>query len=167
MFERTLRLLAQTRDVFHFRIVHLDSANPSEVSYKVLSLWCIIRLGLALGSKLFAKTMKTTARFIVVFMLIALVVALGKNIVGQASKFKEIYQAETEIRQFTKENQELQNKLKKEQNSFFLEKQSRDKLGYQKQGETLYVVDTKESRERETKEEPKENWQEWLGLILK
>ncbi len=167
MFEHNLRLLAQTRDVFHFRIAHLDSASPSEVSYKVLSLWCIIRLGLVLGSKLFANTMKTTARFIVVFILIALVMALGKNIAGQASKFKEIYQAETEVRQLAKESQELQNKLKKEQNAFFLEKQSRDKLGYQKQGEILYVVDTKESQERETKEESKENWQEWLGLILK
>ena len=37
--------------------------------------------------------MKTTARIIIILVLVALAAALGRNIYSQASKFKEIYQA--------------------------------------------------------------------------
>jgi cell division protein FtsB len=110
--------------------------------------------------------MKTTARIIIILVLIALAVALGKNIYSQASKFKEIYQAESKVRKLSKENQELESKLEGEKDTFFLEKQARDKLGYQRWGETLYVIDTKERRAQETREESRENWQKWVDLIL-
>lgn len=110
--------------------------------------------------------MKTTARIIIILVLVALAAALGRNIYSQASKFKEIYQAESKVRTLSKENQELEDKLKREKDTFFLEKQARDKLGYQRWGEVLYVVDAKERRAQETKEESRENWQKWVDLIL-
>lgn len=110
--------------------------------------------------------MKTTARIIIILVLVALAAALGRNIYSQASKFKEIYQTESKVRILSKENQELENKLKREKDTFFLEKQARDKLGYQRWGEVLYVVDAKEKQAKDTEDKSRENWQKWVGLIL-
>jgi cell division protein FtsB len=111
--------------------------------------------------------MKTTARLIIILVLLTSAVGLGKNIHSQASKFKEIYQVESEVKDLTSESKELNKKLGEEKDSFFLEKQARDKLGYQRKGEILYVVPTKENKTKENKEESRENWQRWADLILR
>ena len=93
--------------------------------------------------------------------------ALSKSIYSQASKFKEIYQAESEMQKLVKEQEDLKSALEKQKSTFFLEKQARDKLGYQKPGEVLYVVLDQEDARLEQEKIAKENWQAWVYFLFR
>ena len=111
--------------------------------------------------------MRTTIRVAVVVVLIALVIVLGKNIANQASKFKDIYQAESEARELAQENENLKSDLGKEKSSFSLEKEARDKLSYQKKGEVLYVTSDQGDPKKTGEKKTRQNWEEWVELILR
>ncbi|HEX7456331.1 MAG TPA: septum formation initiator family protein [Candidatus Nanoarchaeia archaeon] len=111
--------------------------------------------------------MRTAIRLVVVLILLASVIMLGKNIANQASKFKEIYQAEGEARKLADENENLRTDLDKEKSSFSLEGEARDKLGYQKKGEVLYVIPNQGNLTQKNDREARQNWEEWLDLILR
>src|SRR4030042_6454785 len=110
--------------------------------------------------------MKAILRSVVILVLIISVIAVGKNIYNQLSKFKEIYQAESKVQKLTKEQALLQSRLKEGNEQSFIEEQARDKLGYQQPGETLYVVDLRNSQSENGKGKIKENWQGWVDLLL-
>ena len=110
--------------------------------------------------------MKNIFRSGVILVLIISVIAVGKNIYNQLSKFKEIHQAESKVQKLTKEQALLQARLKEGNEQSFLEEQARDKLGYQQPGETLYVIDLKNGQSENGKEKVKENLQEWIDLLL-
>lgn len=111
--------------------------------------------------------MKKTAQILIIVLLIAASVTLGKNIHSQSSRFKEIYEAEREVGNLMGINKVLERKLEKVKSNFNLEKEARDKLGYQKPGEVLFVVPESEVSEEKAKEKAKKNWEQWLEIVMR
>lgn len=111
--------------------------------------------------------MKKTAQILIIVLLIAASVTLGKNIHSQSSRFKEIYEAEREVGNLTGINKDLEGELEKVKSSFNLEKEARDKLGYQKPGEVLFVVPESEVSEEKAEEKTKKNWEQWFELVMR
>jgi cell division protein FtsB len=105
-------------------------------------------------------------RILIVIVLLVVIATIGKSVYNQTLKFKEITQAESKVSLLEKENHKLESVLEKGKTNFFLEKQARDKLGFQKPGDVLYVVPKKEkSLEKENVSET-ENWRQWLNLFF-
>ena len=112
--------------------------------------------------------MKKTAQLLIVILLVAASITLAKNIHSQFSRFKEIYKAEREVRQLTQKKNILRKELDEVKSPFNLEKEARNKLGYQKPGEVLFVLPEQEILEEKAKEEAKKkNWEEWRDLVLR
>ena len=112
--------------------------------------------------------MKRTAQIVIIFLLIVASVTLGKNIHGQFSRFKEIYGAEKDARELSQKKHTLEKELERVRSSFNLEKEARDKLGYQKPGEVLFVVPEQEILEEQTGQTVKKrNWEGWRDLVFK
>ena len=112
--------------------------------------------------------MKKTAQVLVIILLVVASITLTKNIHSQFSRFKEIYEAEREVGQLTQKKNVLRKELDEVKSSFNLEKEARNKLGYQKPGEVLFVVPEQEILEEKAKEEAKnKNWEEWRDLVLR
>ena len=112
--------------------------------------------------------MKTFFRTVVTISLLAIVVGVSRSVYNQTSKFQEIYNAEGKAAQLQKENEELKLSLEEGKSNFSLEKQARDKLGFQKPGDVLYVI-TDKDKDLEQDEESKKlaNWQAWLNLLFR
>ncbi|MDP2720976.1 MAG: septum formation initiator family protein [bacterium] len=111
--------------------------------------------------------MKKTAQLAILLVLISTLFALGKSIHGQLSRFNEIYRAESEESRLSRENSNLKTKLEKEKNSLFLETQARNKLGFMKPGDVLYVTSDQQKAEEEEQKKNKKNWQEWTDLLIR
>lgn len=112
--------------------------------------------------------MKTFFRAIVIISLLAIVVGVGRSVYNQTSKFQEIYNSEGKVAQLQKENEKLELALEEGKSNLSLEKRARDKLGFQKPGDVLYVV-TEKDKVSEQDEESKKlaNWQAWLNLLFR
>ena len=111
--------------------------------------------------------MKTTLRLIIIIILVSASLILSKNIYTQASKFKEIYPAEAQVAELSKEQEALKSTLEKQTSAVFLEKQARDKLGFQKPGEIIYVVLDPEKSVQDNEKTNKKNWEGGVGFILR
>ncbi|OGY25675.1 MAG: hypothetical protein A2Z11_04440 [Candidatus Woykebacteria bacterium RBG_16_43_9] len=111
--------------------------------------------------------MKTFFRSLILVILLVTITAIGRSVYNQSSKFKEINRAESKVSQLEKENEKLKTTLGEENSNFFLEKQARDKLGYQKSGDVLYVVPEKEKASNEEKIAKISNWKEWINLLFR
>lgn len=108
--------------------------------------------------------MRLIIKLLIILLLSMAVVALGKDVYTQFNKFKEISSIENKVQKSTKENKELKDKLEEAESNLYLEKEARSKLGYQKPGEVLYVVDLGGADKESS--QSKENWQKWLELFL-
>ena len=112
--------------------------------------------------------MKNFFRVIVIIILFAIVVGVSRSVYNQTSKFQEIYDAEGKAGQLQKENKKLKLALEEGKSNFSLERRARDKLGFQKPGDVLYVTTEKDKASKQD-EEPKKlaNWQSWLNLLFR
>lgn len=117
--------------------------------------------------KLYHLPMKSIVRVIIIILLVAASVTLAKSIHSQLSRFNEIYKAEAQMRQFTEQNRQLEERLAKEKSNFALEQSARDKLGYQNPGEVLYVLPDQKYNQVEKQKKSKENWRAWYELVLR
>ena len=104
-------------------------------------------------------------RLLLLGLLLSFSLALGRSIYTQANKFKEISKVEGEAQKLEGENESLKRELEKAKHPESLEKEARDKLGYQRAGEVLFVVEQKESPE-EKKLKSKKSWQLWTELFF-
>ncbi len=112
--------------------------------------------------------MKTFFRSVIIIFLLAIVVGVGRSVYNQTLKFQEIYKAEGKAGKLQKENEKLKIALEEGKGNFFLEKQARDKLGFQKPGDVLYVVTEKDKiLEEEQKTKKLANWKVWLNLLFR
>ncbi len=111
--------------------------------------------------------MKITAQILIIVLLITASVTLGKNIHSQISRFKEIYETEREVGNLTGVNKDLEKELEKVKSDFNLVKEARDKLGYQKPGEVLFVVPEQEVSEEKAKEKANKIWEQWVELVMR
>ena len=112
--------------------------------------------------------MKTFFRAVVIIALLAVVVGVGRSVYNQTSKFQEIYKAEGKAAQLQKENENLELALEKGKSNFYLEIRARDKLGFQKPGDVLYVTPEKGKASGKNEESKKlANWQAWLNLLFR
>lgn len=93
--------------------------------------------------------------------------AIARSVYNQASKFKEIYQAEAKAGKLTREQEDLKAGLEKEKSSFFLEKQARDKLGFQRPGDVLYVILGPEGATPDKEKTSRKNWEAWLDFLFR
>lgn len=110
--------------------------------------------------------MKIIFQIGIIGLLLFSLVALGKDIYSQYTKFSEIREVENEAQALKNKNVDLKKELEEKNNPFSLEKGARNKLGYQKRGETLYVVDIKDAQTAAEEREKGENWKEWAELFF-
>src|SRR4030042_3761205 len=108
--------------------------------------------------------MRLIIQLLIILLLSTVTLALSKDVYTQFKKFREISNIENKVQKSAEENKELEEKLEESKTEFSLEKEARSKLGYQKRGEVLYVVDLGGADKETTKK--KENWQKWLDLFL-
>ena len=111
--------------------------------------------------------MKTTLRLIIIIILVFASLTIAKSVYNQASKFKEIYQAEGKVAKFTQQQQDLKTTLENKKSPEFVEKQARDKLGFQKPGDVLYVILGPEGTSQETERSSQKNWEEWIDFLFR
>jgi cell division protein FtsB len=111
--------------------------------------------------------MKRLLRSVVIIILVFASLALSRSIYNQASRFKEIYQAEDKVGKLTKEQKDLGTLLEKRKSAFFLEKQARDKLGFQRPGDVLYVIFSPGSVGEEKGKTNGKNWEDWVDLLFR
>ncbi len=112
--------------------------------------------------------MKNFFRAVVIIVLFAIVVGVGRSVYNQTSKFQEIYDAEGKAGQLQKENKKLKLALEEGKSNFSLERRARDKLGFQKPGDVLYVTIEKDKASKQDEESKKlANWQSWLNLLFR
>ena len=110
---------------------------------------------------------KTFFRSIVIIVLLAIVVGVGRSVYNQTSKFQEIYNAEGKVTQLQKENENLELALEDGKSNFALERLARDKLGFQKPGDVLYVIPEKSKSPKQEKSKKLAHWQDWLNLLFR
>ena len=110
--------------------------------------------------------MKSFFRLIIFTVLFFSILALVKDIYNQYNKFEEIRVIEQEAERIKNENTDLVKEFEEKKTPFTLEKEARDKLGYKKEGDTLYVVDVGD-KQASRKEEAIDNWKEWVDLFFK
>ncbi len=104
-------------------------------------------------------------KMFVIGILLLTAAALFQDIYKKAQNFEEIGKVEKQAGDLEKQNKVLKESVEKSQIPLSLEKQARDKLGYQKPGETLYVTDLgQQAGKNEKKRE--DNWQGWVKLFL-
>lgn len=109
---------------------------------------------------------KTFLRFSLVVFLLILIIVVSRNVYTQTTKFQEIQKAESRAAKLSKENKKLTEELKGKQSTFFVEKQARDKLGFQKAGEVLYVLPKSSDPNEQESSKRQDNWQKWLQLLF-
>lgn len=109
---------------------------------------------------------KTFFRSSLVVLLLILIIAVSRSVYTQATKFQEIHKAESKATKLVKENKELKEELKGKQGNLFIEKQARDKLGFRKAGEVLYVLPKNSEPNEQELAEKQDNWQKWLELLF-
>ena len=111
--------------------------------------------------------MKTTLRLITIIILVFAILTIAKSIYSQASKFKEIYQAEAEVAKLNRQQQDLETSLKNKKNPEFVEKEARDKLGYQRPGDVLYVILGSQGSSQGKESSDQKNWEEWVNFLFR
>lgn len=82
-------------------------------------------------------------------------------------KMKE---AKAQLGQLQGQKSELEKKLASVDNSEYIERELRDKLGYGRPGETILVLPRPEAGSSSTSEVtpiPEANWKKWWGLYIK
>ena len=106
-------------------------------------------------------------RLIIIIIFVFVSLAIARSIYNQTSKFKEIYQAESKAGKLTKEQEDLEADLEKKKSPGFLEKQARDKLGFQKPGDVLYVIFGQEGAALENEKISRKNWEAWIDFLFR
>jgi len=75
-----------------------------------------------------------------VIILVFLSIALGKELLRRYEINREINQLETEISQLEERNLDLDELIEYFNTNSFVEKEAREKLGMQKEGETMVII---------------------------
>lgn len=110
--------------------------------------------------------MKNFLRVVIIAVMVVFSSALIRNVYSQVQKFQEISKTETQAQDLEYKNKVLSEKLEKSKTGVEQEKQARDKLGYQKPGDTLYVVDFKGANQDQNDQPIDKNWRSWFSLLL-
>lgn len=107
------------------------------------------------------------------FILIFLSVALGKELLRRYEVNKEIAQLEKEIATLEKENIDINDLMNYFNTNSYIEKEARQKLGLQKEGETMVILpkegDNQESSNTTSEEEEEvnqTNLQRWWNYFF-
>jgi cell division protein FtsB len=109
--------------------------------------------------------MKVLAQIVFIVILVVLSVSISRGIYTQWTKLRDIQKSEEKINLLTQENSSLQNQLNESQTPFFIEKEARDKLGYQRPGEVLYLVEEENAGQAEIQAK-KPVWKQWLEFVF-
>lgn len=123
------------------------------------------------GIKSKLSTLKT---IILLLVLISLAISLTRNIMQTKNAQQSIEEAQKNLSQLKKENQELQNALEYTKSQAYFEAQARNKLGLAKEGEIILVLPEEEvlkrlsprGDENEKPQIPDPNWKMWLKLFI-
>jgi len=124
------------------------------------------------------KPNETKARKMVRYISLGIGAFLSIYLIQNAYGFyrsgDRIDKAKSELKELESENRELESKLSEVRSREYIEKESREKLGLQYEGEVVVVLPDEEvlrllapQDKGEIKEElPKSNWQKWLNLFF-
>src|SRR3990172_12005353 len=103
----------------------------------------------------------------IIFILFLSTVTLVGNVWSSYKKIKSLDNVRQKEQALRAETKELKNKLKDAESKSFIEKESRNKLGLSKKGESIYIVEQKPTKEApeegETQNIP--NWRKWVNVF--
>ena len=119
---------------------------------------------------LYNDIMRKFTSLVIVVILIFFIITGAKNIYDSYTKIENLNEIRDESKVLKEERSELENELEERKSKDFVEKESRNKLGLSKEGESIYVVEENEPSEEELiKEENKKMaiWQLWREVFFK
>jgi cell division protein FtsB len=101
-----------------------------------------------------------------IFLVFACV-SLSRSIWDSYQKLGVLKASDAEIKKLQAENERLKNEVEYRKTPFYIEKSAREKLGYGKNGETIYVVENLATGSAEVDETASlPNWQRWVKLFF-
>lgn len=105
--------------------------------------------------------------FISIFSLI-FIVSIGRSIYSLWQKGHLVTEREAIRDEFKRENEELKTKLNQVEDPEYIERQAREKLNLQREGEIVVVLPKDLGEEKVTEEKPEElaNWEKWWKLFF-
>lgn len=115
---------------------------------------------------------KKSVRLLIIFIFLAILYSLGRQIYNTFQSAKRIDMAVEELSKLQQKNTELKKKLAEAQTIGFMEKIARDKLNMSRDNETVMVIaqsqiDNILNAGKKVEEIKLPNWQGWLRLFFK
>lgn len=110
--------------------------------------------------------MKFLLQLFTIGVLLSSMFFLSKGIFEQWSKLNDLQKVEDQVGLLRDDNISLKAELGEQASTFNLERQARDKLGYKRPGEVLYVVRQGDGENSDSKQEKTENWKLWMEFIF-
>ena len=111
--------------------------------------------------------MRKILSLVVATFLTLSIIALSTNIWRSYKKLGGLENVRRKEQALRKETQDLKNKLKDAESKSFIEKESRNKLGLSKKGESIYIVEQKPTKEAPEAGEIQNipNWKKWVNVF--
>ena len=111
--------------------------------------------------------MKRIISLIIIIFLSFSILALLTNVWSSYKKIKSLDNVRQKEQALRAETKELKNKLKDAESRSFIEKESRNKLGLSKKGESIYIVEQKPTKEAPEAGEIQNipNWKKWVNVF--
>ena len=113
--------------------------------------------------------MKRMVSITIIFILVLSSITLAKNIWDSRRKIANLNEIREEEKSLKVENEKLEEELKRSKSKSFIEESARNKLGLSKSGETLYVVDSRETGEVSDESisgVPTSNFRGWINIFF-
>jgi cell division protein FtsB len=110
--------------------------------------------------------MKSLLQLAAIGLLLSLMIVLSKGIFEQWAKLNDLQKVEGKVNQLKGENIELKTELEEQKSLFNIERQARDKLGFKRPGEVLYVIGQDERTKAGKAEGKERNWELWLDFLF-
>lgn len=116
---------------------------------------------------LYNLTMRKLLTFIVMFFLLALIVNSVRASLESYQKLHELSSGKDQLDKLKVKNSELKQELTEKQSDFFVEQEARNRLGLEKTGETIIVLQDEKigASVKAVDQKEKSNLQKWLDLL--
>ncbi len=112
--------------------------------------------------------MKRLIAILISIISLIIIVNTFRSIVTLWQRGNIVSEQQALLNKKQQENEDLQKKLAEVESPDFIEKQAREKLNLQKEGEVVVILPKTDNKQQVTQETIKQpsNWQKWWKLII-
>lgn len=111
--------------------------------------------------------MRKLLTFIVIFFLLALIVNSVKASFDSYQRLNQLSGGKDQLEKLKVKNSQLKKELTEKQSDFFVEQEARNRLGLEKTGDTIIVLQDEKigATTKEAGQKEKTNLQKWFDLL--